>query len=148
MAVLFSFKTDRFDVTKETPNEFNAFAGEELLKWLRTELAKHQYASTEPDTEDWGWYIDVTGPNASYLVGATAEVEYKPLEEEGAPLSYDVAADAVLDWTVQVHKHRTLVHKLFGKNKMEADDALCSILECTLKGEPSLQEVSVERNAV
>jgi len=52
MAQLVSFKTSRFDVTRETPNESNAFAGESVLRWLRVELARHQYESTVPDMED------------------------------------------------------------------------------------------------
>lgn len=147
MALLISFKTNRFDVTKETPNEINAYAGEGLLKWLRFELAKHQYTSTEPDTEDWGWYIDVSGPDASYLVGATAEVEYGPEDEDDA-LSYDVAGDAILDWTVQIDKHRTFIDKLFGKNKMVVDDGLCAVIEGILRNDVSLQELSVTRSVV
>lgn len=147
MTLLISFKTNRFDVTKERPNESNAFAGEGLLKWLRAEIGNHQYASTEPDTEDWGWYIDVMGPAGSYLVGATAEVEYKPGEEEAA-LSYDVAADAILDWTVQIHKHRTLKEKLFGKNKMAVDDALGALIERIVRSDGTLKDVLVARDAV
>ena len=147
MILLISFKTSRFDVTKETPNESNAYAGEGLLKWLRAEIGDHHYSSTEPDSEDWGWYIDVTGPAGSYLVGATAEVEYKPGEEEAA-LSYDVAGDAVLDWTVQIHKHRTLKEKLFGKNKMAADDALGALIERIVRSDSTLKDVEVTRDAV
>lgn len=147
MALLISFKTNRFDVTKETPNDINAFAGEGLFKWLRFELVKHQYTSTEPDTEDWGWYIDVTGPEVSYLVGATAEVEYKEEVEEDT-LSYDVAGDAILDWTVQIYKHRTLMDKLFGKNEMLADDGLCAVIDGILRNDDSLHELSVTHSHV
>lgn len=147
MTLLISFKTNRFDVTKERPNESNAFAGEGLLKWLRAEIGNHQYASTEPETEDWGWYMDVTGPAGSYLVGATAEVEYKPGAEDAA-FSYDVASDAILDSSVQIHKRRTLKERLFGKNKMATDDALGVLIEQIVRCEGTLKDVEVTRDAV
>jgi hypothetical protein len=146
MAQLVSFKTSRFDVTRETPNESNAYAGESVLNWLRDELAKHQYESTVPDMEDWGWYIEVKGAGSSYLVGASAEVEYK--NEDGSALSYDVSANAILDWNLQIHKHRTVMEKLLGKNSMTADDALCALVERIVRSDSLLEEVSVERNAV
>ena len=61
MAHVVSFRSNKFDVSAETPNPINPIAGQSVLTWLRAELAKAQYTATEPDTEDWGWYIDVTG---------------------------------------------------------------------------------------
>ena len=81
MAHVVSFSTGKFDVSTETPNPINPIAGQSILKWLRAELAKAQYTATEPDTEDWGWYIDVTGNDGSYLVGASADAG------SGAPLA-------------------------------------------------------------
>lgn len=146
MAHLISFKSSRFDVTRETPNESNAFAGESVLSWLREELAKHQYESTIPGMEDWGWYIDVKGAGSAYMVGASAEVEYK--DEAGSPLSYDVSANAMLDWNLQIHKQRTVMEKIRGKNVMAADDALCALLERIVRSDSRLEEVSVVRDAV
>ena len=145
MAHLISFKTNRFDLTRETPNESNAFAGESVLSWLRQELANHQYESTMPDMEDWGWYIDVKGGGNSYMVGASAEVEYKD-EADSAP-SYDVSPTAMLDWTLQIQKNRSFVEKLLGKNSMAADDALSSLIERVIRADSRLLEVSVERDA-
>jgi hypothetical protein len=59
MAHLIAFRTARFDVGAETPNPTNPIAGRSVLNWLREELAKSRYTSTEPDTEDWGWYMNV-----------------------------------------------------------------------------------------
>ena len=83
---------------------------------------------------------------ASYLVGACAEVEYK--DEAGSALSYDVSANAFLDWTLQIHKHRTVMEQLLGKNRMAADDALCVLVERIVRSDSRLEEVSVVRNAV
>jgi hypothetical protein len=146
MVQLISFKTGRFDVTRERPNETNAFAGEGVLAWLRDELVKHQYESTVPDTEDWGWYIDVKGAGCSYLVGASAQLEYK--DDDGSGLSYAVSANAVLDWTLQIRKQRTVMERLLGKNGMAADDALCALVEKIVRSDNRLEEVSVVRDAV
>jgi hypothetical protein len=93
MAHRISFRTDRFDVSKETPNPINPIAGQSVLNWLREELAKAAYQSTEPDTEDWGWSIEVEGESGSYLVGASADAE---------------GSTSDVDWIVQVHKSRSL----------------------------------------
>jgi hypothetical protein len=75
MAHIVSFRTSKFDVTAETPNPINPIAGQSVLQCLRAEFAKAQYTATEPDTEDSGWYIDVTGNEAAYLVGASADAD-------------------------------------------------------------------------
>ena len=91
MAHVISFKTARFDVSKEPPNRINPIAGQSVLVWLRQELLTAGYKSTEPDTEDWGWYIDVEAEGAHYLVGASADAESSTRE---------------IEWILQVHKHR------------------------------------------
>lgn len=132
MVHVISFKTTRFDVSKETPNPINPIAGESFLKWLREELEKTQYTSTEPDTEDWGWYITVDGSDASYLVGASADAE------ESTP---------IVDWIVQVHRYRSLKDKLFGRNKMALEDPLFSIIESIVRSDNRIEGVEIDKNA-
>ena len=131
MAYLISFTTDRFDVSVEKPNPINPIAGETVLRWLREDLVKAQYRVTEPDTEDWGWYINVEGADASYLVGASAE-----------------AADPTLtvEWIVHVHKNRSMKDKVLGRNKMAADDPLFALIEKIVRGDSRIEQVSVTRN--
>ena len=130
MTHVISFKTARFDVSKETPNPINPIAGQSVLNWLREELSKAQYKVTEPATEDWGWYVDVEGGGATYLVGASADAEDSTLSVE---------------WVVQVHKHRTVKDKLLGRNKMTADDPLAALVERVVRADPGIEEVSVTR---
>ena len=92
MAHLFFFRTAKFDVRAEEPNPINPIAGQSVLNWLRSELAKVNFTATEPSTEDWGWYVDVQGNGASYLVGASADAENSTPD---------------IEWIVQVHKHRS-----------------------------------------
>ena len=131
MAPVISFTTDRFDVSGERANSINPIAGQAVLLWLREELLRAQYRVTEPDTEDWGWYIHVEGADASYLVGASAE-----------------AADptATVEWVVQVHKDRSMKEKLLGRNKMAADDPLFAFLEQIVRGDSRIRQVSVTRD--
>ena len=132
MAHVVSFRTSKFDVSAETPNPINPIAGQSVLKWLRVELAKAHYTTTEPDTEDWGWYMDVTGTDASYLVGASADADDSTPEVE---------------WVVQVHRHRSMSDKLFGRNKMAPDDPLAALIERVVRADPEISEVSVDREA-
>lgn len=131
MAHLISFTTARFDVSAERPNSINPIAGQSVLRWLRDELLRAQYRVTEPDTEDWGWYIEVESADASYLVGASAD-----------------ASDptATVEWVVQVHKNRSMMDKVLGRNKMAADDPLFALIERIVRGDSSIEQVSVTRD--
>ena len=132
MAHLVSFRTARFDVRAEEPNPNNPIPGQSVLRWLRAELAKAHYTVTEPDTEDWGWYVDVEAEGAHYLVGASADVESTTRD---------------IEWIVQVHKHRSLKDKILGQNKMAADDPLVALIESIVRADPQISEVSVDRSA-
>ena len=130
MAHVISFRTARFDVSKETPNPINPIAGEGVLNWLRPELERAHYRTTAPSTEDWGWYMDVEGGGASYLVGASADAE-DPNPER--------------DWTVQVHKQRSLKDKLLGRGKMTPDDPLSTLIERIVREDGSIVQVEVDQ---
>ena len=130
MAHIVSFRTSKFDVSAETPNPINPIAGQSVLQWLRGELAKAHYTATQPNTEDWGWYMDVTGTDASYLVGASADAD---------------ASTPDVEWVVQVHRHRSMSDKLFGRNKMAPDDPLAALIERIVRGDSQISDVSVER---
>ena len=132
MAHIISFTTTRFDITDEKPNPINPIAGQSVLLWLREELLKAQYRVTEPETEDWGWYVDVEGADASYLVGASADAA------EPAP---------EVEWVVQVHKNRSMKDKVLGRNKMTADDPLFALVEKIVRGDSRIERVSITRDA-
>ena len=132
MAHLVSFRTAKFDVRAEDPNPINPIAGQSALNWLRVELGKAKYTATEPDTEDWGWYIDVQGEGVSYLVGASADAE---------------SSTPDVEWVIQVHKHRSLKAKLLGQNKLAADDPLVVLIEGLVRADPQFSDISVESDA-
>ena len=133
-------------MTRETPNESNAFAGESVLGWLRERAGQAPVRINSARHGGLGVYIDVKGTGSSYMVGASAEVEYKA--EADSALSYDVSPNAMLDWTLQIHKNRTVMEKLRGKNDMAADDALSALIEKIVRSDGRAEEVSVVRDAV
>lgn len=133
MAHVITFRSSSFDVASEPPNPINPIPGESVLRWLREQLRGSRYETTEPATEDWGWYIDVRGEGASYLVGASGDVA-------------EAAAEPV-DWTIQIERHRTLGEKLRGANKMADDDALSSLIERLVRQSAGAADVEVERGA-
>ena len=103
-----------------------------VLQWIRARLEGSGYKATEPETEDWGWYIDVEGKGSSYLVGASGQPE-------------GPASD--IDWTVQIHKHRSFTDKLTGRNKLAADDPLTALLESFVFSEPAMRAIIVDKDA-
>jgi hypothetical protein len=131
MAHLISFRTTKFNVTAETPNPINPIAGQSVLNWLRAQLTNTGYAATEPDTEDWGWYMNVEGDDASYLVGASTDAE---------------SSSPSVEWVVQVHKHRSMTDKLLVRNQMATDDALVTAIERIVRADAEILDVTVERN--
>ena len=131
MAHLIEFTTAKFDVSQETPNPINPIAGESVLKWLREKLAQHQYGATDPDTEDWGWYMEVKGPGCSYLVGAGGDA---------------TSSSARVEWIIQVHKQRSLKEKVTGTNKLAVDDPLFALIERIVREDTRLDAIEVTKN--
>ena len=131
MAHVISFTSARFNARAEKPNPINPIAGQSLLLWLREELMRAQYRVTEPDTEDWGWYIDVEATGASYLIGASGEAG-----EVGS----------TVEWTIQIHKNRSVMDKVLGRNNLAADDALCTAINRLVQADSRNTDVSITRD--
>jgi hypothetical protein len=131
MAHLISFRTRKFDVSKETPNPINPIAGQGVLNWLKGRLNSTPWNATTPDTEDWGWYIYVKNEGTSYMVGASGEVGETP----------------TLDWIIQIHKHRSLMEKLTGRNKMTEEDPLSRLIENFVRSAPDFTNIEVDKRA-
>jgi len=132
MAHLITFTTARFDPANEPANPINPIAGQRVLAWLQDGLMNAGYRTTEPDTEDWGWYIDVADALGSYLVGASGDGESETAE---------------IEWVIQIHRHRSLMDRLLGRNRLVADDPLLTCIEGIVRAEPSVSNVIVDRDA-
>src|SRR5687768_10597387 len=130
MTHLITFATSQFDVSAEAPNPINPIAGESVLKWLREKLVDSGYDATDPESEDWGWYIYVNGRGASYLVGASSDIDQDPPRE----------------WVLQIHRQRSLRDKLFGRNQLADDDALSACIERIIRAGVGAQYVQVDKS--
>ena len=129
MPYLIEFRSGLFDVSAEPKNPVNPVFGHSLLKWLSSRLNSEGIETPDPDYEDWGWYFDVSGYGSNYLVGAASVTH-----DEGT-------TDEPIDWMVQVHKHRRMLDKVLGKNKLEGADPLCRLIERIVRSEPSFEDV-------
>jgi hypothetical protein len=49
-------------------------------------------------------------------------------------------------WAVQIHKERSLLEKLFGRNKMGVDDQLSAILESFVRSDSSMKEIDIDNS--
>lgn len=130
MAHVITFRTSKFDPSAETANPINPIAGESVLRWLSAQVRNAGYEATSPAAEDWGWYMDVSGDTGAYLVGASADAD-----QPGPSV----------EWTIQIHKHRSVIDKLTGGNKMAADDPLAALVERIVRADPDMKDVDVEK---
>jgi hypothetical protein len=67
----------------------------------------------------------------SYLIGASGELV------GNTPLS---------DWMVQIHKQRTMLEKLTGKNKMTDSDSLSGEIEALVRRSEEFKNVDVDKS--
>lgn len=131
MAHLVYITTDQFGSVKEEPNPYNPILGKSLLSWLGGELRKSGWEVSEPEAEDWGWYVVAAKGGGSYMVGASGEPE-----DEKPPT----------EWIIQIHKNRSFMEKLTGKNKLSDDEALTREIESIARREARVTKVEADRN--
>ena len=127
MGIAIRFKTALFDVSKERENPINPIPGESLLVWLGNRLTPGHTLSP-PEPEDWGWCSSLTWKGRVYLVGSCA------YDEENGDR----------EWVLQIDKMRSASEKLFGREKMKADDECAAFLKQLLEGETAVTGVSVD----
>ena len=132
MTHLVYLTTTRFDGLKEEANPYNPIAGKALLSWLGEQLARTGWEVTGPDAEDWGWFIIARKNGDSYLVGASGEMDGDNMPP---------------DWIIQIHRNRTFIEKLTGKNKLLDDDTLTREIGGILLRDTGTEKVNVDLNA-
>jgi hypothetical protein len=124
------FDTERFNLSAPQPHFINPSCfGEDLAGWLRERLVARSIPTTEPDQEDWGWYIEAAMGEATYLLGIGGNAD----ETGGRP--------NLGEWRVMVQKHRTLWQKLTGGSPPGADDPMAAIVEEILRAEPDFRNI-------
>jgi hypothetical protein len=125
-----TFQTDRFDPRAERENPINPIAGEAVLNWLGQQLAP-AFSLSAAEPEDWGWCCSVSSGETVYLVGASADLDQEP----------------PIEWAVQIHKRRSLVDKMMGRNRHESDDPLTVAIRSAIETEPDFHDISVDTSA-
>lgn len=68
---------------------------------------------------------------ASYLIGASGEAG-----EVGS----------TVEWTIQIHKNRSVMDKVLGRNNLAADDALCTAINRLVQADSRNTDVSITRD--
>lgn len=126
--VVIAFDSGLFDVETEPPNDVNPIRGHSFLAWLAPVLETGAYRVRGPFTEDWGWYLAVSGPAGRYIVGASA-------------LS---PSSTIVDWTVQITRSRSLRERLRGAGRIGPADPLVRRIEATIREQVGATEVVVE----
>lgn len=121
------FVSRKFDLEAEPENDINPIHGQSFLAWLRPRLEGLGYTVDGPDTEDWGWYLDVRGPTAGYIVGASA-------------LEFDEG----VDWTIQLSRQRSFREWITGKGWITREDPLVRLVERIVREETEATEVCYE----
>ena len=130
MTHLITFSSDAWAVSAETPNPINPIVGQGLLRWLREQLSSAGYDASEPEPEDWGWYLTAKCGDKSYLVGASSEID----------------ASSPREWTVQRHRERSLFERVLCRNKLQADEPLCFLLEELIRAHPLTRSLRVHKD--
>jgi hypothetical protein len=126
------FETDRFNLSEPRDYFINDYCfGDDAAAWLRGKLADAGIAATEPDQEDWGWYMDVKHAGHTYFVGVGGNVENESSGDRA-------------EWRLVVEKHRSFQEKLTGANPMTADEEIVAILKAILENEPDMTVLRVE----
>lgn len=128
MPHLISFETVMFDPRAEPRNPINPLAGHSVLSWLRDALAPEVDLS-EPDTEDWGWYATTSFKGSDYLVGAGSS----GYQDDPPPT----------EWLIQIHKERSLLDRVLGKNQMAANDPLTTLVFAAVSSTPGFEKVEL-----
>jgi hypothetical protein len=127
MHTVLRFKTALLNVEQERPNPINPIHGESLLQWLAKRW-KGDSPISEASPEDWGWYAYVSWFNRRYMLGASCS---DPSEGER-------------EWVLQVVKQRTLVERLFGREKALSTDACVSAIRRLLESEPAFHSITLD----
>jgi hypothetical protein len=61
--------------------------------------------------------------------------------------SSDVDQSAPREWTIQIHRERSLRDKLFGRNRLADNDAVSALIEAFVRGSNETQKLYVEKSA-
>lgn len=135
MAYLVTFESASLDPSTESENPINPIRGSTVLDWLSEHCFVAPIECTKPAPEDWGWYVYVTDGDDTYMVGGVCFEN----PEDHPSNSHE--------WLIQIHKNRSLLDKLLGRNKLSPADSVVVKIREAIFHEPSFEKVEVEEDA-
>lgn len=113
MIVTISCNTDRFNLSVVGEDFINDCCfGEDFSNWLVTALNSNGVEADVICMEDFGWANEATVDGITYLVCVAGLLDKAPIRPNQG------------EWRIMIERHRTLVQKLFGRNKMTKLDAI------------------------
>jgi hypothetical protein len=133
MSVDLLFETSRFNLSQVGDHFINDCCfGEDLAAWLRGQLLGRGVLASEPDQEDWGWYLDATHQGESYFIGVGG-------------IGGESAADPNRgEWRIMLERHRSIWQKLRGANPMTTADPFARLVHEILSAEGDFANVHFE----
>lgn len=121
MHIVFRIETEFFKGTAPRPDAVNELiGGDEIAHWMRKQLISKGFDASEIWPEDHGFDFSVKSEEKSYLIVSSCDFEEfsRPQQEH----------------TVQVTLERSILDKLFGRNKGGNDDPVVSAVRGALAG--------------
>ena len=127
------FETNQFNLSEVKHHFINPCCfGEDVASWLRDKLREKGIEVTEPDQEDWGWYLEATYHGSRYFIGVGGNADEVSEDKNQG------------EWRIMVEKRRSVWHTLMGKHEMTKDDEMMTIIRAILAREPAFKNVHHE----
>lgn len=122
MLVSVTCKTDRFNLSVVGDEFINDCCfGEDFSKWLVSALCETDVDAGVICMEDFGWANAANFEGASYFLAV------------GGHSYEDASRPNYGEWRVVLQRHRTLMQKILGKNKMVGTDPMIGKVEQVMK---------------
>lgn len=120
---IFEIKTDAFQGVAPRPDAINELiGGDEMAEWLCEQLDADGMSSDIMGPEDYGWEASVVFENRYYRIICACD-----FDELSSPADQHI---------VQLVYNRSLMDKLFGRNKLPEPDPVLSKLRGLLTAHP------------
>ena len=132
------FSTTMFGSSNLDELGSNPPQGHALAEMLRMEFMALDYRTDDRITErKWGWTFNVQYYRQVYMVGTFAYSDFKPITDASTPNSGPIS------YLIQFDKNRTLLEKIFGRNKFADDEPIIDLTIAVLKFKiPDLSKIS------
>ena len=132
----FIISTNRFNLSERQPHFINDTCfGEDLAAWLVEQLGKEGIPAEAPGQEDWGWYFSATSQDEPYFFAINGDDDgHEEMPNQG-------------EWRISIHKTRSVMDKLMGRNFFSNDDKILYVVRRILKSQPDIKIIGTESSS-